>query len=139
MSGQKVGFILFDMVLDWCTSDLSWIYQEAYFLSLHFFLPATTSPNDVDVAAVASRIEELVASVKRRSQRLYKDSDGCKGRARIRRKIREEKKILNSVVEKYNTLAPDAEKLTLDTILSDEIVWPWQLTHGGMYIILLNM
>jgi len=80
MSGQKVGFILFDMVLDWCTSDLSWIYQEAYFLSLHFFLPATTSPNDVDVAAFASRIEELVASVKRRSQRLYKDSDRCKGR-----------------------------------------------------------
>lgn len=61
---------------------------------------------------------------------LYKDSDGCKGRARIRRKIREEKKILNSVVEKYNTLVPNAEKLTLDTILCDENVWPWQLTHG---------
>lgn len=112
--------------------------QEAYFLSLNFFLSATTSPNDADVAAVASRIEELVASVKRRSQRLYKDSDGCKGRARIRRKIREEKKILNSVVEKYNTLVPNAEKLTLDTILSDEIVWPWQLTHGGMYTIPLS-
>ncbi|ROI93617.1 hypothetical protein DPX16_3287 [Anabarilius grahami] len=40
------------------------------------------------------------------------------------------KKILNSVVEKYNTLVPNAEKLTFDTILSDEIVWPWQLTQG---------
>lgn len=48
------------------------------------------------------------------------------------------KKILNSVVEKYNTLVPNAEKLTLDTILSDEIVWPWQLTHGGMYTIPLS-
>jgi len=55
-----------------------------------------------------------------------------------KRSVRE-KKILNSVVEKYNTLVPDAEKLTLDTILSDEIIWPWLLTHGGMYIILLNM
>lgn len=80
-----------------------------------------------------------MASVKRKSQRLYKDSDGCKGRARIRRKIREEKKILNSVVEKYNTLVPNAEKLTLDTILCDEIVCPWQLTHGGMYTILLTV
>ncbi|KAF1371414.1 hypothetical protein PFLUV_G00278570, partial [Perca fluviatilis] len=56
----------------------------------------------------------------------------CKGRARIRRKIREEKNNLNSVVDKYNTLVPNAEKLTLDTILSDEIVWPWQLTHGDL-------
>lgn len=80
-----------------------------------------------------------MANVKRRSQRLYKDNDGCKGRARIRRKIREEKKNLLSVVEKYNTLVPNAEHLTLDTILSDEIVWPWQLTHGGMYTIPLTM
>ncbi|KAF1394377.1 hypothetical protein PFLUV_G00026530 [Perca fluviatilis] len=98
----------------------------------HMSKAATTSPNDADVAAVASQIEELVASVKRRSQRLYKDHDGCKGRARIRRKIREEKQNLNSVVDKYNTLVPNAEKLTLDTILSDEIVWPWQLTHGDL-------
>lgn len=80
-----------------------------------------------------------MASVKRRSQRLYKDSDGCKGRARIRRKIREEKNILNSVVEKYNTMVPNEEPLNMDTILSDDIVWPWQLTHGGTYTILLTI
>lgn len=119
-------------------NNFSW-NQEAYFLSLNFFLSATTSPNDPDVAAVASRIEELVASVKRRPQYLHKDNDGCKGRAQIRRKIREEKRNLNSVVVKYNTLVPNAEKLTLDTILSDEIVWPWQLTHSGMYTIPLTM
>ncbi|KAK0131518.1 hypothetical protein N1851_033774 [Merluccius polli] len=56
--------------------------------------------------------------------------DGCKGRARIRRKIREEKNILNSVVEKYNTMVPNEEILNMDTILSDDIVWPWQLTYG---------
>ncbi|KAI9520734.1 hypothetical protein NQZ68_013138 [Dissostichus eleginoides] len=60
----------------------------------------TTNSNDAD--ALASRIEVLVASIKRRSQRLYKDTDGSKGRARIRRKIRTEKGILTSVVETYN-------------------------------------
>ncbi|XP_030277204.1 uncharacterized protein LOC115584017 isoform X2 [Sparus aurata] len=103
---------------------------ESWIIDINEWAEATASPNDADVAAVASRIEELVASVKRRSQRLYKDNDGCKGRARIRRKIREEKKILNSTVEKYNTMVPTAENLTLDTILSDDIVWPWQLPQG---------
>ncbi|XP_058638228.1 uncharacterized protein LOC131544180 [Onychostoma macrolepis] len=80
----------------------------------------TTTTNDVD--ALASRIEVLVASIKRRS---YKDTDGNKGRARIRRKIREEKGILTSVVEKYNRMVPNTE-----TILSGETAWPWQLTHS---------
>ncbi|XP_058629943.1 uncharacterized protein LOC131539389 [Onychostoma macrolepis] len=102
---------------------------ESWIIDINEWAEATTSPNDADLAAVASRIEELVANVKRRSQRLYKDNDGCKGRAQIRRKIWEEKKVL-SVVEKYNTLVPNAEHLTLDTILSDKIVWPWQLTHS---------
>ncbi|KAI4795629.1 hypothetical protein KUCAC02_029765 [Chaenocephalus aceratus] len=52
----------------------------------------TTTSNDAD--ALASRMEVLVARIKRRSQRLYKDTDGSKGRARIRRKIRTEKGIL---------------------------------------------
>ncbi|KAF4101569.1 hypothetical protein G5714_018001 [Onychostoma macrolepis] len=66
-----------------------------------------------------ARIEVLVASIKRRSQRLYKDTDGNKGRARIRRKIREEKGILTSVVEKYNRMVPNTEILCLETILSE--------------------
>ncbi|XP_039537469.1 uncharacterized protein LOC120485755 [Pimephales promelas] len=89
---------------------------------------ATTTTNDAD--ALASRIEVLVASIKRRSQRLYKDNDGNKGRARIRRKIREEKGILTSVVEKYNRMVPITETLCLDTILSGETAWPWQLPHS---------
>ncbi|XP_051997376.1 uncharacterized protein LOC127654291 [Xyrauchen texanus] len=89
---------------------------------------ATTTTNDAD--ALASRIEVLVASIKRRSQRLYKDSDGNKGRARIRRKIREEKGILTSVVEKYNRMVPITETLCLETILSGETAWPWQLPHS---------
>ncbi|XP_046696033.1 uncharacterized protein LOC124379646 isoform X2 [Silurus meridionalis] len=88
----------------------------------------TTTTNDVD--ALASRIEVLVASIKRRSQRLYKDTNGNKGRARIRRKIREEKGILTSVVEKYNIMVPKTETLCLETILSGETAWPWQLPHS---------
>ncbi|KAI4829811.1 hypothetical protein KUCAC02_001476 [Chaenocephalus aceratus] len=67
--------------------------------SLISFLAAKTTTTSNDADALASRIEELVASIKRRSQRLYKDTDGSKGRARIRRKIRTEKGILTSVVE----------------------------------------
>ncbi|KAL1249433.1 hypothetical protein QQF64_020438 [Cirrhinus molitorella] len=88
----------------------------------------TTTKNDVD--ALASRIEVLVASIKRRSQRLYKDTDGNKGRARMRRKIREEKGILTSVVEKYNKIVPNTETLCLETILSGDTAWPWQLTRS---------
>lgn len=88
----------------------------------------TTTTNDVD--ALANRIEVLVASIKRRSQRLYKDTDGNKGRARIRRKIREEKGILTSVVEKYNGMVPNTDTLCLETILSGDTAWPWQLPHS---------
>ncbi|KAI5619627.1 hypothetical protein C0J50_20806 [Silurus asotus] len=66
----------------------------------------------------------LVASIKRHSQRLYKDTDGNKGRARIRRKIREEKGILTSVVEKYNIMVPKTETLCLETILSELLQLP---------------
>ncbi|KAJ8379389.1 hypothetical protein SKAU_G00001670 [Synaphobranchus kaupii] len=91
---------------------------------------ATTTPNDADADALASRIEVLVASIKRRSQRLYKDTDGNKGRDRIRCKIREEKRILTSVVEKYNRMVPSTETLCLETILSGETAWPWQLPYS---------
>ncbi|KAI9536265.1 hypothetical protein NQZ68_035333 [Dissostichus eleginoides] len=73
----------------------------------------TTTSNDAD--ALASRIELLVASIKRRSQRLYKGTDCSKGRARIRRRIRTEKGILTSVVESYNRMVVSTE-----TILSGE-------------------
>ncbi len=93
---------------------------------------ATTSPADADVSAVTSRIEDLAASIKRKTQRLYKDSDSAKARARMRGKIREEKSRLSSVVEQYNALVPNEEQLTVEAILTDDIVWPWQFTRGGM-------
>ncbi|XP_039457641.1 uncharacterized protein LOC120434145 [Oreochromis aureus] len=89
---------------------------------------ATTSTSDVD--PLVSRIEVLVASIKRRSQRLYKDTDGNKARAKIRRKIREEKGILTSAVEKYNRMVPDKETLCLEEILSGDTSWPWQRAHS---------
>ncbi|XP_036935335.1 uncharacterized protein LOC119008777 [Acanthopagrus latus] len=90
---------------------------------------ATTNESS-DAAALTNKIEVLVASIKRRSQRLYKDTDSNKGRARIRRKIREEKGILTSVVEKYNRVVPSTETLCMETILSRETAWPWQLPHS---------
>ncbi|KAF3837862.1 hypothetical protein F7725_009630, partial [Dissostichus mawsoni] len=88
-----------------------------------------TTTNDAD--ALASRIEVLVASIKRRSQRLYKVTDGNKAHARIRCKIRKEKEILTSVVESYNRMVPSTETLCLENILSEEEnAWPWQLPHS---------
>ncbi|XDV21836.1 hypothetical protein PO909_026856 [Leuciscus waleckii] len=103
---------------------------EGWVTDIKEWAEATTSQQNADLDAVTSRMEVLVASIKRRSQRLYKDTDGSKGRARIRRKIREEKAILSSVVEKYNSMVPDTERIVFDNILSDETVWPWQLSHG---------
>lgn len=107
-------------------------YCESIEVQLTHFFSATTTTNTHDADALARRIEVLVASIKRRSQRLYKDTDSNKGRARIRRKIREEKGTLTSVVEEYNRMVPPTETLCLETILSQETVWPWQLTHSGM-------
>ncbi|CAI5637151.1 unnamed protein product [Oreochromis niloticus] len=42
----------------------------------------------------------------------------------IRRKIREEKGILTSAVEKYNRMVPDKETLCLEEILSGDTAWP---------------
>ncbi|XP_056105926.1 uncharacterized protein LOC130084492 [Rhinichthys klamathensis goyatoka] len=103
---------------------------EGWVTGIKEWAEATTSQKNADLDAVTSRMEVLVASIKRRSQRLYKDTDGSKDRARIRRKIREEKAILSSVVEKYNSMVPDTERIVFDIILSDETVWPWQLSHG---------
>ncbi|CAM4568525.1 unnamed protein product [Leuciscus chuanchicus] len=108
----------------WVTDIKEWAEVKC----LHFF--SSQQQQNADLDAVTSRMEVLVASIKRRSQRLYKGTDGSKGRARIRRKIREEKAILSSVVEKYNSMVPDTERIVFDNILSDETVWPWQLSHG---------
>ncbi|KAK5608529.1 hypothetical protein CRENBAI_024002 [Crenichthys baileyi] len=89
---------------------------------------ATTSTTDTD--SLVGRIEVLVASIKRRSQRLYKDTDGNKAHPKIRCKIREEKGILTLAVEKYNRMVPDTEILCLEKILSDDTAWPWQQPHS---------
>lgn len=81
----------------------------------------------------------LVASLKRRSQRLYRDNDGNKGRARIRRKIREEQATLKTAVEQYNGMVPNTETLCVETILSVDMAWPWQLRENGVYTSLLTI
>ncbi|XP_033997504.1 uncharacterized protein LOC117491563 [Trematomus bernacchii] len=93
----------------------------------------TTTNNPRDAAALASKIEMLTVSVKRRSQRLYKDTDSNKGRSRIRRKIRDEKGVLTATVEKYNSMVPSTEALCLEAILSVEKAWPWQLPNSDSF------
>ncbi|KAI4825215.1 hypothetical protein KUCAC02_020902, partial [Chaenocephalus aceratus] len=93
----------------------------------------TTTNNPRDAAALASKIEMLTVSVKRRSQRLYKDTDSNKGRSRIHRKIRDEKGVLTATVEKYNSMVPSTEALCLEAILSVEKAWPWQLPNSESF------
>lgn len=115
-----------------CTIVIDYLMQHAY-----VFSTATTTNTD-ESAALANRIEVLVASIKRRSKRLYKDADSNKSRARVRRKIREERRILSSFVDKYNGMVQSTESLCLETILSVEAAWPWQLPHSGRYTSLLK-
>ncbi|XP_034003930.1 uncharacterized protein LOC117496389 [Trematomus bernacchii] len=93
----------------------------------------STTNNPRDAAALASKIEMLTVSVKRRSQRLYKDTDSNKGRSRIRRKIRDEKGVLTATAEKYNSMVPSTEALCLEAILSVEKAWPWQLPNSDSF------
>ncbi|XP_062864538.1 uncharacterized protein LOC134326322 [Trichomycterus rosablanca] len=88
---------------------------------------ATTANQDATPQALCSKIEALVTSIKTRSQRLYKQTDSNKGRHRIRRKIREEKRTLAALVEQYNRIAPSNRTLCMDAIIYQETPWPWQL------------
>ena len=94
---------------------------------------AATTTTDEQPDALAHKIETLVLGIKRRSQRINKEADGCKARARFLRKNRKEKELLSSVLEDYNKAVPSAEALNIDTILSLDTAWPWQLQHSGMY------
>ena len=93
---------------------------------------------DDDPDGLTKKIEMLVLGLKKRHQRLHKDTDGSKARARILRKLRKEKDILANVVEQYNRVVPSEEALCMETILSRDTAWPWQLQHSGMYTILLT-
>ncbi|XP_041839624.1 uncharacterized protein LOC121638734 [Melanotaenia boesemani] len=89
-----------------------------------------TSTNTNEASALANNIEVLVAGIRRRSHRLYMDTDSNKGRAKIRSKIRKEKGILTSLIDRYNEMVPSTESLCLETILSEDAAWPWQLPHS---------
>ncbi|KAL3976490.1 alpha-2-macroglobulin-like protein [Sarotherodon galilaeus] len=80
----------------------------------------------VRLAVTDSQLDEWVSDVKEWAE----DTDGNKARAKIRRKIREEKGILTSAVEKYNRMVPDKETLCLEEILSGDTAWPWQRAHS---------
>ncbi|XP_071255331.1 ribonuclease Y-like [Salvelinus alpinus] len=73
-------------------------------------------------------IEVLFLSIKQRKQNLYCQTDGCKKRHPLRRKILEEKDKLTAAIEEYNTLVPDSAIPSADEILSTDLhAWPWEL------------
>ncbi|KAM9560839.1 uncharacterized protein ACWYII_020663 isoform 1-T2 [Salvelinus alpinus] len=75
-------------------------------------------------------IEVLFLSIKQRKRNLYRQTDGCKKRHPLRRKILEEKAKLTAAIEEYNTLVRDSAIPSADEILSADLhAWPWEL-HG---------
>lgn len=98
---------------------------------------ATTNEDEQEI--LANKIEMLVLSLKRRSQRLYRDNDRNKGRARIRRKMRDKPVTLKAAVEQYNCMVPSTETLCMETILSVDMTWPWQLKKSGKYTSMFNI
>ena len=106
---------------------------QCSFVHTYFLSTEKTATEADEPEALANSIETLVTSIKRRSQRLYRDTDGSKARSKLRNKMRRETGILTSVVEQYNSMVPDTQSLNMDTILSLDTAWPWQLTDCGVY------
>ncbi|XP_071234147.1 uncharacterized protein [Salvelinus alpinus] len=89
-----------------------------------------TNENMDGPQVVQRTIEVLFLSIKQRKRNLYRQTDGCKKRHLLHRKILEEKAKLTAVTEEYNTLVPDSAIPSTDEILSADLhAWPWEL-HG---------
>ncbi|XP_045556794.1 uncharacterized protein [Salmo salar] len=96
-----------ETLYDWTTEVQQWANTEE------------TNENMDGPQVLQRTIEVLFLSIKQRKQNLYRQTDGCKKRHPLRRKILEEKaKLTDSAI-------PSA-----DEILSADLhAWPWEL-HG---------
>ncbi|XP_067309407.1 uncharacterized protein [Pseudorasbora parva] len=82
-----------------------------------------------EMRRLQEEIEGLTVSIKRRTQRLYSQTDSNKRRHSLRLRRTEEKKKLAAAVEEYNSIADPSQQLgSVETIFTAETVaWPWQI------------
>ncbi|XP_077050136.1 uncharacterized protein LOC143697094 [Siphateles boraxobius] len=82
-----------------------------------------------DARRLQEEIEGLTVSIKRRTQRLYSQTDSNKRRHSLRLRRSEEKKKLAAAVEEYNSIADPSQQLgSVENFFTAETVaWPWQI------------
>ncbi|XP_026066270.1 uncharacterized protein LOC113048617 [Carassius auratus] len=82
-----------------------------------------------DMRRLQEEIEGLTVSIKRRTQRLYSQTDSIKRRHSLRLRRTEEKKKLAAAVEEYNSIADPSQKLgsVEDFFTAETVAWPWQI------------
>ncbi|XP_065140166.1 uncharacterized protein [Paramisgurnus dabryanus] len=82
-----------------------------------------------DLKKLQEEIEGLTVSIKRRTQRLYSQTDSNKRRHSLRLRRNEEKKKLAAAVEEYNSIADSSQQLgpVEDFFIAETVAWPWQI------------
>ncbi|KAI7789369.1 hypothetical protein IRJ41_000985 [Triplophysa rosa] len=82
-----------------------------------------------DLKRLQEEIEGLTVSIKRRTQRLYSQTDSNKRRHSLRHRRNEEKKKLAAAVEEYNSIADSSQQLgsVEDFFIAETVAWPWQI------------
>ncbi|KAK7945085.1 hypothetical protein WMY93_000813 [Mugilogobius chulae] len=81
------------------------------------------------------KMEALQLSIRDKSSRLYQRADTCKQRKKARKKLRDLKTKMASLISQYNDFLEDAEKkIDLNDVFTDFYVFPWQLTCGTVDI-----
>ncbi|KAG1952334.1 hypothetical protein F2P79_010255 [Pimephales promelas] len=82
-----------------------------------------------DAKSLQEEIEGLTVSIKRRTQRLYSQTDSNKRRHTLRLRRSEEKKKLAAAVEQYNSIVDPSQQLgSVESFFTAETVaWPWQI------------
>ncbi|CAM4617476.1 unnamed protein product [Leuciscus chuanchicus] len=82
-----------------------------------------------DARRLQEEIEGLTVSIKRRTQRLYSQTDSNKRRHSLRLRRSEEKKKLAAAVEEYNSIADPSQQLgsVEDFFSAETVAWPWQI------------
>ncbi|XP_067103277.1 uncharacterized protein [Osmerus mordax] len=90
---------------------------------------AETPVEDSDAPVeLQKKMEEMSASIRQRTHRLYRQNDTNKGRHRMRAKIREEKGKLAALVLEHNTLVQPSERVeSVELIFQPEYIFPWHV------------
>ncbi|XP_046893621.1 uncharacterized protein LOC124479116 isoform X2 [Hypomesus transpacificus] len=125
LSGKISGDTFHQSVMEWaiCRYEVDKICQEQLFVC-----PPCTPEMLAVAVELQKKMEEMSASIRQRTHRLYRQNDTNKGRHRMRDKIREEKGKLAALVLEHNTLVQPSERVeAVELIFQPEYIFPWHV------------